>query len=95
MRSWKAVLGVGAACAACCAVPLLGGAAVLMVGTTTLAAAGSALLACANEFGPLAAALFGLAVLGLGGGLVWWTRRSRRQAQLATGCRGGCGASQG
>ena len=32
MRSWKAVLGIGAACAACCAVPLAGGVAALAAG---------------------------------------------------------------
>lgn len=54
MRPWKAVLGVGAACAACCAVPLVGGVASWTMGASALAAAASALLACADEFAPLA-----------------------------------------
>lgn len=68
MKSWKAVLGIGAACAACCAVPLFGGVAALAAGTTALAATGSALLACADEFLPLAVVLLMLATLG--GGLI-------------------------
>lgn len=90
MRPWKAALGVGAACAACCAVPLLGGTAALTVGATTLAASGSALLACADEFGPVAAVLIGIAALG--GGLIWWRYRARRQVQSPLSCAGGCNA---
>lgn len=91
MRPWKAVLGVGAACAVCCAVPLLGGAAALTLGTTTLAAAGSALLACADELAPLAAGLIGLAAVG--GGLILWRNRNLRNAQTTNGCGGGCNAN--
>lgn len=61
MRPWKAVLGVGAACAVCCAVPLFGGAAALTIGTTTLAAAGAALLACTDDLAPFAGVLLALA----------------------------------
>ncbi|WOB10226.1 LPXTG cell wall anchor domain-containing protein [Piscinibacter gummiphilus] len=76
MKSWKAALGVGAACAACCAVPLLGGAATLAAGSASLAAVGSALLACADELLPLAFALLGLAALGAAA--VLWRRRKTR-----------------
>lgn len=76
MRPWKAVLGVGAACAACCAVPLVGGLAALTAGTAALAAAGSALLACADEFAPFATGLLVLA--GVGGAVTWWVCRRRR-----------------
>ena len=76
MRPWKAVLGVGAACAACCAIPLVGGLAVLTAGTAALAAAGSALLACADEFAPFATGLLVLA--GVGGAGTCWVRRRRR-----------------
>lgn len=92
MRSWKALLGVGAACAACCAVPLMGGAAALTAGTATLAAAGSALLACADEFLPLGLALLAMASAG---GLIWWRRRASRATHQATGCGGACHANGG
>lgn len=75
MRPWKAVLGVGAACAACCAVPLVGGIASWTVGTSALAAAASALLACADEFAPLAAGLLAVAAVVAA---AWWLRRVRR-----------------
>lgn len=91
MRPWKAVLGVGAACAACCAVPLLGGAAVLAAGTATLAGLGSALLACADEFAPLAIALLGLAAMGAG--VILWRRRAQRAADLASSCSSRCNAN--
>lgn len=91
MRPWKAVVGVGAACAACCAIPLLGGAAALTVGSTALAALGATLLACADEFVPLAGLILVLAAGA--GGLVWWRRRAAREAQAQTGCGGGCNAS--
>lgn len=87
MRSWKAWLGIGVACAACCAVPLVGGGVALTAGTATLAAAGSALLACADEFLP--AALVLIAIAGAVGGLVWWRRRSLRHPQAAKPCGGG------
>ena len=76
MRPWKAVLGIGAACAACCAIPLVGGVAALTAGTAALAAASSALLACADEFAPFATGLLVLA--GVGGAVTWWARRRRR-----------------
>jgi UDP-N-acetylmuramyl pentapeptide phosphotransferase/UDP-N-acetylglucosamine-1-phosphate transferase len=91
MRPWKAVVGVGAACAACCAIPLFGGVAALTAGSTALAALGSALLACADEFVPLAGVLLALAAAG--GGLVWWHRRAARKVQAQTSCGGGCSAS--
>lgn len=89
MRPWKAVLGLGAACAACCAVAVLGGTAVLTAGTTALTAAGSALLACADEFLPLAGLLL---VLAAAGGVLIWRRRGARQQPA--GCGGGCDAKR-
>ena len=91
MRPWKAVLGIGAACAACCAVPLIGGAAMLTAGTAALAATGSALLACADEFVVPGTALLGLS--GLAGGVIWWRRRTPRPVTSASGCGGGCDAN--
>lgn len=91
MRPWKAVLGVGAACAACCAVPLVGGVAALAAGSTALAALGSTLLAFADELLPLAGVLLALAAAG--GGLVWWRQRAQRKARQQPGCGGGCNAS--
>lgn len=91
MRPWKAVLGLGAACAACCAVSLIWGAAALTVGSATLAAMGSAMLACADEFGPLAISLLGLAAIG--GGVTLWRRRAQRPIQAASSCGGGCNAN--
>ena len=79
MKSWKAVLGLGAACVACCAIPLLG-----LAGG--LAAFSSGLLACAVEFLPAAAVLLAVAT-GLVG--VWLWRR--RQASRRDGC--GCATS--
>jgi hypothetical protein len=76
MRPWKAVLGIGAACAACCAIPLIGGVAALTGGTAALAAAGSALLACADEFAPFAAGL--LVLVGVGVAATWWVHWRRR-----------------
>jgi hypothetical protein len=73
MKTWKAVAGVGAACAACCAVPLLGGAALWAAGTSTLAAVGAALVACADDLVPLGAVT--LAVMAAGG-FAWWRRRA-------------------
>ena len=79
-------MGVGAACAACCAVPLVGGAAALTTASTALAALGSTLLACADEFVPLAGVL--LTVAAAGAGLVWWRRRAARKGQKQHGCGG-------
>lgn len=82
MRSWKAILGVGAACAACCALPLAGGVAALAAGSTTLLATGSALLAVSHEFMPVAAGAITVGLAGIG---VWWWRR--RLARQAASCR--------
>lgn len=76
MKPWKPVLGVGAACVACCVVPLMGGVASWTMGVSALAAAASALLACADEFAPLAAGLLALALVV--GAAAWWLRRVRR-----------------
>jgi hypothetical protein len=80
MKSWKVVVGLGAACAACCAIPLLG-----LAGG--LAAFGSALWACADEFLPAATVLIAVAA-GLAG--VWLWRR--RPALRRDGC--GCTTSR-
>lgn len=72
MKPWKAVLGLGAACAACCAIPLLG----MSAG---LAAFGSALAACADELLPAAFVLIAIA-LALAG---WWLIRRRQAAKLS------------
>lgn len=77
MKSWKLLLGLGAACTACCAIPLLGVA-------SGMAAFGSALWACAGEFLPGAPILLAGAV-GLMGAQ-WW-----RWRQVAR--RGACGCS--
>ena len=84
MKTWKAALGVGAACAVCCAVPLVGGAAALAAGSTALAAVGATLLACVDELLPLGGALLALAVAG--GAVVWWRRRAARNAPAPAGC---------
>ena len=89
MKPWKAVLGVGAACAACCAVPLVGSVAALTVGSTALVALGSTLLAFADEFRlPLAGVMLALAATG--GGLLWWRLRTLRQAHGRPRCGGEC-----
>lgn len=80
MKSWKAALGLGAACAVCCAIPLLG-----LAGG--LAATGSALLACADELLPLAAALLAVA---LAVATVWWWRRRQALRSAACGCANTC-----
>jgi len=80
MKSWKAALGLGAACAVCCAIPLLG-----LAGG--LAATGSALLACADELLPLAAALLAVA---LAVATVWWWRRRQAARSAACGCANTC-----
>ena len=91
MRPWKPFLGVGAACVVCCAVPLVGGVATGTVGASALAATSSALLACADEFAPLAAGLLSLAMLA--GATAWWLRRVRRaraSAQEGSGSPAQC-----
>lgn len=80
MKPWKAMLGLGAACAACCAIPLLG-----LAGG--LAAFGSALWACADEFLPLAAGLAGAAAAIAA---VWWWQRRRAARSGACGCKTSC-----
>ncbi len=80
MKSWKAALGLGAACAACCAIPLLG-----IAGGLT--AFGSALLACADEMLPLAAVLLAVAVAAAG---AWWWRRRRASRSAGCGCASPC-----
>lgn len=87
MKSWKAVLGVGAACAACCAVPLWVGGTALTAGSATLATAGAALLACTDELLPLAFGLLALAAVG-GGTILWW--RKQRHALATSSCSGAC-----
>jgi hypothetical protein len=79
MKPWKAVLGLGAACAACCALPLLGMA-------SGLAAFGSVLAACADELVPLAAILLATALALVGAR--WW--RHRRAAKAACECSTAC-----
>lgn len=94
MRPWKAVLGVGAACAACCAVSPVGGIAALTAGSTVLAAAGSTLIACAHDLLQLGGVLLALAAISVG--LMLWRRRAAHKAQaasLARGCDGACNAS--
>lgn len=82
MRTWKVLLGLGAACAACCAIPLLG-----LVGGA--AAFASAMWACADEFSPLAVVL-GLIAAALAGS--WWWRK-RLSARLGPcGCATSCSA---
>jgi hypothetical protein len=80
MKSWKVMLGLGAACAACCAIPLLG-----LAGG--LAALGSALAACADDLLPLAGALLA-AALALAAAWGWRRRQARRNAACA--CTNAC-----
>lgn len=81
MKSWKAALGLGAACAVCCAIPLLG-----LAGG--LAATGSALMACADELLPLAAALLAAALAVTT--VWWWWRRRQASRSAACGCADTC-----
>ncbi len=80
MKPWKITLGLGAACAACCAIPLIAAAG-------GLAAFASSLLACADEFLPLAAILLLLALGAIGFG--WWKRR-QSQRKASCGCSTSC-----
>lgn len=81
MRPWKAMLGLGAACAACCAVPLLG----VAGGFGAFAAFASAL--CVDELVP-AAIVLGIIAAVLAG--LWWLQRRRAaragQCDCATSC---------
>ena len=85
MRPWKAVLGIGAACAACCAIPLAGGVAAWAAGSTTLLAAGSALLVSTVGYIPAAAFAMTLGLAGLG---VWWRRRGLARRATSRGRNG-------
>jgi hypothetical protein len=97
MKNWKALLGVGAACAACCAIPLIGAGTALVAGSSALLAGGlSALMARAEELLPiatLAAAAFGL--VGFAGlGVVWsWWRRRASPAAGSCGCTPGAASA--
>lgn len=77
MKSWKLILGVGAACAVCCAVPLLGGAAFVSFV--------AALWACADELLPVALLALTLSVL-------WLWRRRRATRLAACECASACAA---
>jgi hypothetical protein len=83
VKSWTAVLGLGAACAACCAIPLLGAAG-------GLASFGSALAACADELLPAAGVLLALALSG-----AWWWRRRQAQRRAACACPATCSMEAG
>ena len=89
MKSWKVLVGLGAACAACCAIPLLG------LGSG-LAAFGTALAACADELWPAPAVLLAGTLLASAGAW-WWRRRQARRAACtcATSCTTTCATAQG
>jgi len=80
MASWKAVLGLGAACAACCAVPLAGAVGAAGV-TATLAAAGAAVLSCADELAMPVAVVAAMALL-----YAVWRRRKPSKASNPAAC---------
>ena len=87
MRPWKALLGLGAACAACCLIPLVatvGGVAVF----------GSALLARLEAIVPASILLIagGSAITIMG---LWWLRKRRSSSDFACGCAGSCGKEVG
>lgn len=88
MKTWKAALGVGAACAVCCAVPLASGIAAFGIGTTALAAAGSTLVACVADLAPWAAVAIGVTILVTG--VMFWRKRVARSSQTASDCRVAC-----
>jgi len=89
MRFWKAVLGIGAACAACCTAPVAGGIGALVAGgATTLAAARAAMLPCVDELAPLSGMLFVIAA-GAGAMTLWKLRRPRA-SRPTSACGGGC-----
>lgn len=79
MKSWKAALGLGVACAVCCAIPLLGIAGVLAATGSTL------MMSCADELLPLAVALLAAA---LAVATVWRRRQASRCASC--GCADTC-----
>ena len=87
MRPWKALLGLGAACAACCLLPLVaaaGGVAVF----------GSALLARLEAFVPASILLIaGGAAIAMTG--LCWLRKRRRSLDAACGCAGSCSKGGG
>jgi hypothetical protein len=76
MNAWKALLGLGAACAACCAIPLLG-----LAGG--LASTGSLLLAFTGEFLMLGAVLLTMALALTS---AWWWRRRQASRRAACAC---------
>jgi hypothetical protein len=86
MKSWKLVLGAGAACAACCAAPIVGGMAALGLGSGLLAGGAGALSLALESWLPLAAG--GAALAGVAGvaGVVAWRRRRPAQRVGACGC---------
>lgn len=88
MKSWKVMLGLGAACAACCAIPLVAAAG-------GLALFGSALFARFEAFVPASMLLAagGAAVLAAG---VWSLRKRRiASANVGCGCAGSCSKEVG
>lgn len=85
MKSWKLVLGAGAACAACCAAPIIGGMAALGVGSGLFAGGVGALGAYIGSWVPLAAG--GVALAAVAGVVAWRRRRATEAAP------GGCGCS--
>jgi hypothetical protein len=86
MKSWKLVLGAGAACAACCAAPIVGAMSSLALGSGLFAGGAGAIGAYSGSWLALAA---GGVVLFAAAGVVAWRRRA---AKAAAGC--GCAGSQ-
>jgi hypothetical protein len=88
MRSWKVILGLGAACAACCAIPLLG----LVGGMAAFSGFASAVWSCADEFLPAALVLGAVAAAGAG---IWWVRRKLAARSSGCGCETSCATEVG